>query len=112
MGAIVLLSSFMPAKSEKNSVAGMVLDRAVKENVISRKLRQQIVDSEAIDVACQTFVSTKGDAKATVDAVADQLVKKGYFKNRSQAKAYAKRALERARKSDTVAQKVYRYFGL
>lgn len=112
IGAILLLSSFTVAKSESSEIVNIALNRAVNQKIISEQERQQLIDSEILDVAYKTFVQTKGDAKATVDAVADQLVNKGYFSSRRQAKAFAKKSLEQIRKDSNLAQKVYHYLGL
>jgi len=111
-GAVVVLSSFTVAKTEIGQLVDLSLDQAVSQRVISEKERQQLLESGVIDVAYETFVQTKGDAKATVDAVADRLVEKGYFSSRAAAKKEAKRLAEKARKNGSLAQKVYRYLGL
>jgi len=110
--AVIVLSSFTVAKSEIGSLVDYSLNQAVTHRVISAQERQQLIDSGILDVAYDTFMQTKGDAKATVNAVADKLVEQGYFSSRAAAKKEAKRLAEKARKDDGLANKVYRYLGI
>lgn len=112
LGATLLLSSFTVAKNESSEIVNIALNKAVSQKIISEQERQQLIDSEILDVAYNTFIQTKGDTKATVDAIADQLVKKEYFSSRRQAKSFVKKSLEQIRKNGSWAQKVYRYLGL
>jgi len=110
--AVLVFSSFTVANGEIGTLVNYSLNQAVSQNVISESERQQLIDSGIIDAAYDTFMNTHGDAKATVNAVADKLVEKGYFSSRSEAKKEAKRLVERARKDDSLAAKIYRYLGI
>jgi len=111
-GAVLVLSSFTVASGSVGELVDYSLNRAVNQKVISESERQQLEESGIIDVAYETFTSTKGDAKATVNAVADKLVEKGYFSSRAAAKKEAKRMAEKARKNDKLAKQLYQYLGL
>jgi len=111
-GAVVLLSSFTLTSNEIGDLVDYSLNQAVTQKVMTSQERKQLEESGLIDVACETFLQTKGDAKATVNAVADKTVELGYFSSRSEAKKEAKRLAERARKDDSLAKRVYRYLGL
>jgi len=112
VGAVLVLSSFTVAKGSVGELVDYSLNQAVNQKVISETERQQLVESGIIDVAYETFTSSKGDAKATVNAVADKLVEQGYFSSRAAAKKEAKRMAEKARKNDRLAKKLYQYLGI
>jgi len=112
VGAVLVLSSFTVAKGSVGELVDYSLNQAVSQKVISETERQQLVESGIIDVAYETFTNTKGDAKATVNAVADKLVEQGYFSSRAAAKKEAKRMAENARKNDSLAKKLYQYLGI
>jgi|GEM_PF-2189326 len=111
-GAVLILSSFTVTKSEIAELVDYSLDQAVAGQMMSSAERQQLIESGIITVAYEKFVETKGDAKATVNAVADKLVEQGYFSSRNAAKKEAKRLAEKARKDNDLANKVYRFLGL
>jgi len=111
-GAMLVFNSFTVAKGDVKTMMKESLNYAVDQKLITETERKQLVESGIVDVACETFFRTKGDVKATVNAVADRLVEQGYFSSRSEAKRVAKTMIERARKDEALVKKMYSILGI
>lgn len=115
--AVTLLSSFAaaPEKSKvtaAHEAAALVLDKAVREGVISERQKSRFLESGIIEETAQTLISTDFNVAAAVDKATEKAVEKGYFKSKKQAKRTLRQTVEQARKSEDLWQKVYRMMGI
>lgn len=115
--AVALLSSFAAAPERSKATAAreaaaLVLDKAVREGVISERQKSRFLESGIIEETAQTLVSTDFDVAAAVDKGTEKAVEKGYFKSKKQAKHALRQTMEQARKSEDLWQKVYRMMGI
>lgn len=115
--AVVLLSSFAAAPkvcdgTVVREAATLALDRAVSEGAMTERQKTRFLDSGILEEATQTLLATNFDVAAAVDKAAEKAVEKGYFKSKKQAKRVLRQSIERARKSESFWQKMYRAMGI
>lgn len=100
------------ASSLVKGIEAKIISVAKSSGIISDKEAATLVESEAMQQCVDAFVESGYDPSAAVDKLAEISVQKGYFKNKADAKKAFKNAAEKARKSETLWDKVYGMLGL
>lgn len=115
--SLVMQASFAASPVTKEQAVareatGLVLNKAVREGVITEKEKQRFLQSGIIEEATQTLIDTNFNVAVAVDKAADKAVREGYFRDKQQAKRTLRQAIEQARKSKGFWQKLYNALGI
>lgn len=114
---LVMQASFAASPVTKEQAVareatGLVLNKAVREGVITEKEKQRFLQSGIIEEATQTLIDTNFNVAVAVDKAADKAVREGYFRDKQQAKRTLRQAIEQARKSKGFWRKLYNALGI
>lgn len=94
------------------SIANGAMDKAVENGLASEKLKSSVQDSKIIEKAYQAFRDNNYDPAAAVDKAAEVAVEQGWAKSKSDAKRQLRGAIEKARKDETLINKIYNALGI
>ena len=94
------------------SIAGGAMDKAVESGLASERLKNDVQESKIIEKAYQAFRDSGCDPAAAVDKAAEVAVEQGWARSKSDAKRQLRNAIEKARKDESLINKIYKTLGI
>lgn len=94
------------------SIAGGAMDKAVESGLASERLKNDVQESKIIEKAYQAFRDSGCDPAAAVDKAAEVAVEQGWARSKSDAKRQFRNAIEKARKDESLINKIYKTLGI
>ncbi len=94
------------------SIAGGAMDKAVENGLASERLKNDVQESKIIEKAYQAFRDSGCDPAAAVDKAAEVAVEQGWVRSKSDAKRQLRNAIEKARKDESLINKIYKTLGI